>query len=106
LAKHAAHILTTAKNRVKPGDRVAIASTPAAVDDWAMQIVSRSVLLAAMMDCTPGYFNLEGKIDKIQPEDFLKMARGGIWGTGLESFLELVEAWRAEGALKGIELQT
>lgn len=104
LAKHSAYILTTAIRKANTSQPFSIVPTPAAVEDWAMQILSRSVLLAAMMGCTPGYFNLEGEIDKIKPEDQMRMARGGIWGTGLESFLEYVEAWRAEGSMNGIKL--
>lgn len=103
-AKHAAYVLTTAKSRVEPEKPFAIALTAAAVEDWATQMLMRSLLLAAMMGCTPGYFNVEGEIDKIKPEDQLRMARGIVLGIGLESFLEYVEGWQAEGRMQGIEL--
>lgn len=105
LAKHAAYILKTARSRIDAEEKLVIVPTAAAVEDWGLQILSRSVLLAAMMGCTPGYFNLEGEIDKIKPADHLRMARGGSWGTGIESFLKYIEGWQAEGSMKGIRLQ-
>lgn len=106
LAKHAAYMLKTARSKVKTGDRFAIAPTTAAVEDWALQIMKRSAIMSVVMGCTPGYYNLEGGINKIKPEVQLRMARGAGWGAGLESFLEYVETWRAEGSMQGIEVQT
>jgi cation diffusion facilitator CzcD-associated flavoprotein CzcO len=105
LAKHAAYIVTTAKSRVKTNEPFVIVPTAAAVEDWGQEILNRSAQSAAMMGCTPSYFNLEGEIDRMKPQDNLKMTRGGLWGTGLESFLEYLEKWRAEGSMEGIEVQ-
>lgn len=103
LAKHSAYILAEAKHRAgrKP---FAVVPTTAAIDDWGTKLMMRSLPMAAMMGCTPGYMNLEGSLDKAAPEEQLKMARGGLWGHGIEDFLKHVEAWRAEGKMEGIDI--
>jgi hypothetical protein len=66
----------------------------------------RSAPMAAIIGCTPSYFNLEGGLDRVPPEEQMNMARSGLWGHGIEGFLEHVEAWRAEGNMQGIEVRT
>lgn len=103
MAKHSAYILAEAKRRAD-GKPFAISPTAAAVDDWGTQMMMRSIPMGAIVGCTPSFFNLEGSIDKAPPEEQLKMARGGLWGHGIEDFLEYIEAWRAEGNMQGIEI--
>jgi cation diffusion facilitator CzcD-associated flavoprotein CzcO len=105
LAKHSAYILAEAKRRAG-GQPFTVASTAAAVEDWGMQIMVRSIPMAAISGCTPSYFNLEGGLDRVPPEEQMKMARSGLWGHGIEDFLKHIEAWRAEGSMQGIEVQT
>ena len=47
--------------------------------------------------CTPGYYNNEGK-----PGD--RSQRNGFYGAGPIAFVKLLEDWRAEGGLAGLEL--
>jgi hypothetical protein len=35
----------------------------------------------------------------------MKIARSGLWGNGIEDFIENVESWCAEGNMQGIEVQ-
>ncbi|CZR60107.1 related to monooxigenase [Phialocephala subalpina] len=105
LAKHAAYIFAESKRRAE-GKPFVVASTADAVEDWALQVQMRSLSMAAFMGCTPSYFNLEGALDKIPPEAQMTMSRSGHWGHGIEDFLGHVEAWRAEGSMQGIEVQT
>jgi hypothetical protein len=104
LAKHVAYILAEAKSRAG-GQSFAIVSTPEAVEDWGMQIMMRSAPMAAIIGCTPSYFNLEGTLDLTPPHEQMKMARSGLWGHGIEDFVAHIEAWRSEGSMKGIEIQ-
>jgi len=46
--------------------------------------------------CTPGYYNAEGQADARQ-------RRGAFFFGGPTEFADLLEAWRAEGSLKGLE---
>jgi cation diffusion facilitator CzcD-associated flavoprotein CzcO len=105
LGKHSAYILKEAKLRAA-GKPFAVAATKAAAEEWAMQVMMRGVCGAAIIGCTPGYFNLEGEIDLIPVEGQVRMARSGLWGLGIESYLEHIEAWRAEGNIRGIEVRT
>jgi cyclohexanone monooxygenase len=46
--------------------------------------------------CTPGYYNNEGKPGKITGQN-------GFYFGGPTEFVELLEAWRAEGSMKGLD---
>ena len=47
--------------------------------------------------CTPGYYNNEGK-----PGD--RSVRNGFYGAGSIAFFKVLEDWRREGSLAGLEL--
>ncbi len=50
-----------------------------------------------LLNCTPGYYNNEGK-----PSE--RSAQDGFYGGGSVAFIKLWDDWRAEGGLKGLEL--
>ncbi|KAI9666523.1 MAG: hypothetical protein M1821_004459 [Bathelium mastoideum] len=104
-AKHAAYILTEAQRRAK-GQAFTVKATPTAVEDWGLQVLMHAAPMAAMAGCTPGYFNMEGALDRVPPETQMKLARSGLWGSGIEDFLTHIEAWRAEGKMQGVEVKT
>jgi hypothetical protein len=83
-----------------------VAPTAAAAEDWAMQVLEHSVPMVAAAGCTPGYFNVEGAIDRAPPEAQMLMARSGLWGHGIEDFVQVVEKWRENGQMQGIEVRT
>ena len=83
---------------------ISVAPTKDAAEDWAQQIVSRALGLAAMIGCTPGYYNVEGEMDRIPPEQQMIMARSGLWGRGIEDYVPILEQWRTEGGMEGIEI--
>ncbi|OAK93511.1 flavin-binding monooxygenase-like family protein [Phaeosphaeriaceae sp. SRC1lsM3a] len=105
LAKHSAYIFAQARERAgsKP---FTVRSTHEAADNWGMQVLMRSAPMAAIVGCTPSYFNVEGGIDRVPPEFQMIMARSGLWGHGIENFLAVIEGWREEGSMQGIEVQT
>jgi cation diffusion facilitator CzcD-associated flavoprotein CzcO len=105
LAKHSAYILAQAKQKAA-GNPFAVTTTAAAAEDWGMQVLMRSAPMAAIVGCTPSYFNVEGGIDRTPPEFQMIMARSGLWGHGIEDFVRIVEAWREEGSMQGIEVRT
>ena len=47
-------------------------------------------------NCTPGYYNAEGQADA-------KTRQGGFFFGGPTEFAEILEAWRADGSLEGLE---
>jgi cation diffusion facilitator CzcD-associated flavoprotein CzcO len=105
LAKNSAYILAEAKRKAD-GKPFAVTSTAAAAEEWAAQVMMHSTPMAAIFGCTPSYFNGEGAIDRAPAEMQINMARSGLWGHGIEDFVRIVEAWREEGSMQGIEVQT
>jgi len=58
-----------------------------------------------MMGCTPSYFNKEGEIDRItDPAAQMNMAKYGIWPYGFQSYYDILQEWRGEGSMKGLEV--
>ncbi|KAJ5494346.1 hypothetical protein N7463_010433 [Penicillium fimorum] len=100
-AKHAAYILTEAKRKANSAHFVVAPSTEAA-EDWGMQLMMHSAPMGVAIGCTPGYFNLEGDLDCMSPQKQMVLARSGIWGSGIEHWLGIIERWLAEGDMKGI----
>ena len=89
LGKHAAYILSESKRRAG-GKPFEVAPTKEATQGWALQVLMRSAPMAAIVGCTPSYFNLEGAIDKAPPEVQMLMAKSGLWGHGIEDYLSLI----------------
>ncbi|KAF2827982.1 flavin-binding monooxygenase-like family protein [Ophiobolus disseminans] len=102
LAQHAAAIYTYAKQRAGPGKKFSISVSQEAVSDWGQQVLMRSPPMAAIVGCTPSYFNVEGALDKAPPEVQGVMARSGLWGKGIEDFVGVLEGWR--GGMEGVEV--
>ncbi len=67
--------------------------------DW-VDTIHRSAMnnQQFQIDCTPGYYNNEGKPGP--GEGFL----GGQYGGGPVEFFQILADWRAEGSLKGLEI--
>jgi hypothetical protein len=106
-AKHAAYILSEAKRRAN-GKASAVAPTAEAAEaaeDWAARITMYAGVMAPMLGCTPGYYNLEGDVTRVPVEYQSVMARSTIWGAGIDSWLGLIEKWRVEGRIDGIEVR-
>ncbi|HEY8618390.1 NAD(P)/FAD-dependent oxidoreductase [Phenylobacterium sp.] len=92
--KHIAYILKAATERqartVEPSQE--------AEDAWVETIVKLAVLREQFLkECTPGYYNNEG-----MPETM--SARNSSYGAGPVAFTKVLEAWREDGELKGLEL--
>lgn len=104
LATHSAKILAEAKHRAE-GKPFAVTITKRAAEDWGMQVVTHSFPGAAILGCTPGYFNIEGELDRAPPERQTIIARSGVWGHGFEDFAQTVEKWYEKGGLQGADIQ-
>ncbi|KAJ5898036.1 hypothetical protein N7504_008324 [Penicillium tannophilum] len=102
-AKHVSYILAEAKRRANGVHFVVVPSDEAA-EDWGMQVMMHSAPMGVALGCTPGYFNLEGDLDRAfnEPERQMALARSGIWGSGIEDWLQIIENWRANGEMRGI----
>jgi cyclohexanone monooxygenase len=94
-AQHVAYIWRTMRER---GIRH-VEPTVAAVDGYVHVIRSspaNDALVDFYHDCTPGYYNMEGRAKRSEDIFF-----GGRYGDGPIPFFRMLEAWRAEGSMQG-----
>lgn len=93
-SKHAAYIIAECQRR---GVTVVEASEEAEAA-WVQTIIDSAISRQEFAEeCTPGYYNNEGKPSALA-------ARNGAYGKGPIAFVKLIEAWRADGGLEGLEL--
>jgi cyclohexanone monooxygenase len=70
----------------------------AAEKEWVSKVVEMSCPRRAFLaGCTPGYFNHEG-----QEQEALELNEP--FGGGPIAYLDILEKWRADGAMGGLEL--
>jgi cyclohexanone monooxygenase len=93
-AKHIAYILKQARDRQKSRIEASAEGEEAWIAE--MKAVARK-RLEFLNDCTPGYYNNEGQPDMLA-------AQNGYYGAGPVAYLKVLEGWRADGALRGLEL--
>jgi cyclohexanone monooxygenase len=92
-AKHIAYVIHHALD----GRLRTVEVTEAAEAQWVETIIARSVLSADYAEqCTPGYYNNEG-----QPSAASR--QNGFFFGGPTEFVELLEQWRADGTMPGLE---
>ena len=93
-AKHIAYIL----HQVMENDVNVVETSQEAEDGWVQTILDLAQNnLDFLESCTPGYYNNEGKPAERSGQD-------GFYGGGSIAFIRVLEAWRAEGSLAGLEL--
>ena len=93
-SKHLAYIVREAMDR----QARRVEATPQAEDKWVETIMSVAIMRQKFLEeCTPGYYNNEG-----QPS--VLAARNGSYGAGPIAFVKVLEDWRAEGGLQGLEM--
>ncbi|WP_296600321.1 NAD(P)/FAD-dependent oxidoreductase [Phenylobacterium sp.] len=92
--KHIAYLVKSAQER----QARTVEPSQDAEQAWVDTIVKLAVMREAFLkECTPGYYNNEGK-----PEAMT--VKNGSYGAGPVAFTKVLEDWRAEGSLKGLEL--
>ena len=94
-AKHVAYVLSELRSRGHKTVEVSAAAEQEYVEE--IQRLSRSNT-QFYAECTPGYYNSEGKPGN-RNGFFSEM-----YGAGPVRFFEVLEAWRANGLLEGLEL--
>jgi cyclohexanone monooxygenase len=91
-ARHISYIIAETKRR----GRSTVEPTQEAQDEWVATIESLRVASTGFFEaCTPGYYNDEGQGTG---------PRHGVYTPGLNAFNALLEQWRADGSLPGLEL--
>ncbi len=93
-SKHLAYILSHAA--INGLD--VVETSQSAEDAWVAKIIELAVNNRKFLEsCTPGYYNNEGK-----PGD--RSLRNSNYGAGSIAFIKVLEAWREEGSLAGLDL--
>ncbi len=93
-SKHLAYIVAQCAGR----QARTVEATQEAEDGWVQTIIASAILRQRFQEeCTPGYYNNEGKPSALA-------ARNGPYGAGPIAFVKLLEAWRAKGDLEGLEV--
>ena len=94
-AKHIAYII----RQVAQSNAKVVEATEDAEQEWVQEIIKMSRLSESFQaECTPGYYNNEGKPNP-------KSVQNGSYGAGPVKFFKVIEAWREEGTLAGLELR-
>lgn len=94
-AKHIAYIV----QQVTQSNARVVEVTEEAEQEWVQEIIKMSRLSESFQaECTPGYYNNEGKPNP-------KSVQNGSYGAGPVKFFKVIEAWREEGTLAGLELR-
>ncbi len=93
-SKHVAYIIDHAREN----DARTVEASEKAESDWVETIIQLARLGRKFLEsCTPGYYNNEGK-----PGD--RSGQNTSYGAGSPAFFKLLEDWRNEGSLEGLEL--
>ncbi|WP_411287578.1 flavin-containing monooxygenase [Phenylobacterium sp.] len=93
-SKHIAHIV---KHCLEAGVTTVEASEDAE-KSWVETIEKLAIFRQKFLEeCTPGYYNNEGKPQAMS-------VRNSSYGAGSMAFIQVLEDWRAQGGLEGLEL--
>jgi cyclohexanone monooxygenase len=93
-AQHASWIIAEAQQR----QARTVEASRAAEEAWVQTIIDSALMRQQFQEeCTPGYYNNEGKPSALA-------ARNGSYGKGSIAFIKLLEEWRAAGTLEGLDL--
>ena len=92
---HVAYIIQHARDN----DVRAVEVSKEAEDEWVDTIIEKAGMGQKFLeDCTPGYYNNEGRPGERSGQD-------GFYGGGSPEFFLILRRWRNEGGLKGLELE-
>ncbi len=97
LSEQSQHLAYIIKHALDNGFECIEASEEAEAE-WVETIISLSRdSLGFLEECTPGYYNNEGKPGE-------RNGQNGFYGGGSVAFFKILDDWRAAGGLKGLEL--
>ena len=92
-ARHVAYIVKTALDK----DLRAVEVTEAGEAAWVDECLQKARTAGDFFEnCTPGYYNNEGQVGEIASQN-------GFYGGGPVVFAKVLEDWRADGELQGLE---
>ncbi|KAI6277431.1 hypothetical protein MCOR27_005995 [Pyricularia oryzae] len=101
IGRHTAHVVAAATRRAGKlaAGRVKIQPTDEAEATWTMTLVSRAAYSTPLASCTPGYITDKGEID-FSP----KMMGAMIYMPGVNAYAKILEKWREDGGLEGLQV--
>jgi cation diffusion facilitator CzcD-associated flavoprotein CzcO len=98
LNEQAIHLAYIIRHGLDAGAQ-AIEVTPEAEQAWVEQCIQKARQTGDFLEnCTPGYYNNEGKPGE-------RSAQDGFYGGGSPEFIRILETWRAAGTLPGLVIQ-
>ncbi len=93
-SRHIAYVIRQSLDR----QARSVEPTAEAEADWVKTIIDVAIFRQKFQEeCTPGYYNNEGKPNPLA-------VRNGPYGKGPIAYVKVLEAWRAQGDLPGLEL--
>ncbi|MDO9459713.1 MAG: NAD(P)/FAD-dependent oxidoreductase [Alphaproteobacteria bacterium] len=93
-AKHLSHII----KKVTDSNHTVVEASQEAEDEWVQVIIRKAKLgLRFYAECTPGYYNNEGKPGE-------RSGQNGQYGGSSEDFFKILQSWRDEGQMRGLEV--
>ena len=96
-AVHISHILATTRD----SEATVVEVTPEAEQEWVDEMIDKARLGERFRaECTPGYYNNEGKSGN--GNGFF----AANYGAGPVKFFQILEDWRDDGSLSGCELRS
>jgi len=94
-ARHIAHIV----HRALDENVEAIEATQEAEQAWVEEVIGAARFGREYLEsCTPGYYNNEGMVSELAVQN-------GFYGGGSIAFFNILDSWRNEGSMKGLELR-
>ena len=94
-AQHMAYIIGHAVER----EVTLVEVSEQAEEEWVRTVIELARTGRKFLEsCTPGYYNNEGKPGE-------RAAQNGFYGAGPIAFVNLLNQWRADGKLAGLEVQ-
>jgi cation diffusion facilitator CzcD-associated flavoprotein CzcO len=98
LYEQSAHIAYVVSEVRKHG-RLAVEVTRAAEDQWVDLVNGLGGPSSVLSNCTPGYYNSEGRIDEVS-----RGRTAGFYAGAPSAFFRLLAEWRDRGDLQGLQL--
>jgi cyclohexanone monooxygenase len=93
-AKHLGYVL----GRCHAEGISAVEAGQDAEEAWIKTIENLALMREQFLsECTPGYYNNEGNVQALA-------RRNGSYGAGPVAFVKVLEAWREEGSMQGLEV--
>ena len=94
-AKHIAYILKTARDR----NCTRVEASVEGEGYWVQRCLDKAHNRGDFLEsCTPGYYNNEGRTGDRSVQD-------GFYGGGSVEFFSILQQWREDGSLRGLELK-